>query len=206
MKTKKKNKNTKKALNMSSSSWIARNQVGKKRGVAIVTGPFYPRVVPGQNKTNRVNVKASDRQAFYHHEAVRMSEQYLNEINGAEGADVCEMHNKLDKVGKVIHTWLDDNRVLWGACVIPLNKRGQKVVADIDAGKLRGFSVSYGVNFADSDGTEIASKDFKEVSLVDDPFFDGMNIGVTVSCSSSKSGKIESILGNNFENIITNFE
>jgi hypothetical protein len=175
------------------SHWKDRNAAKKqKKNYAIITGPCYPNVVDGDNSNKRVKAPPSDRLKFYHDEAVRLSKKFLEDNNGAEGKPVWVEHNPKDRVGMVSMTWVDDVDQLWASIRVPTNtKRGKEVVEMIRAKKLNGFSVGYNINFKDRAKTEIASKEFEELSLVYDPFFANMHIQTMVQASSF--GKEETI-------------
>lgn len=184
----------------SKSKWSVRTVNTKKGKYAIVTGKAYPQVKAGKNLTTTVRAHPKNRQAFYYDPAVQLSDADMDEIDGATGAPLCVEHNKQDVVGYVHHSWLEEDK---GRCLqiigrIPMNTRGKQVYEDIKAGKYRGFSVGYGTDLkAYTDGTHrMQEKTFHEISLVEEPFFEGCNLSVSVM--ASKKGN----LGNNFTKLL----
>lgn len=184
----------------SKSKWSVRTVNTKKGQYAIVTGKAYPQVKAGKNSTTTVRAPLNNRQAFYHDPAVQLSDADMDEIDGATGAPLCVEHNKQDVVGYVHHSWVEEDK---GRCLqiigrIPMNDRGKKVYSDIKAGKYRGFSVGYGTDLQSfADGThQLNEKKFHEISLVEEPFFEGCNLSVSVM--ASKKGN----LGNNFTKLL----
>ena len=175
--------------------WSVRTINTRKGQYAIVTGKAYPSVMQGQNPTRVIQSALNDREAFYRDPAVRLTTSDLDALDGAEGAPMCVEHDINDVVGSVHHTFIDNDDPQKGWKImarIPLNDRGKKVVADIKAGKLNGFSVGYR-NSIDYDGktrtNRLDSKEFREISLVNEPFFDGCNLSVSVTASKTEKGK-----------------
>ena len=182
------------------SKWSVRTINTKKGQYALVTGKAYPQVKAGKNETNQVKAPIHNRQAYYHDPAVQLSEADLDAIEGAAGAPLCVEHNKEDVVGHVHHSWIDEDN---GRCLsiigrIPMNDRGKKVVDDIKSGKFKGFSVGYGTRLQrnGTGGHELEEKTFHEISLVEEPFFNGCDL--TVGVMASKKGN----LGNNFVKLL----
>ena len=170
-----------------SNKWSVRTVNTKKGSYAIITGKAYPQVKAGKNDTTTVTAPLRDRHAFYHDPAVQLSEADLDAIEGASGAPLCVEHNRSDIVGHVHHSWVEerDGRCLQIIGRIPMNSRGQRIVNDIRAGKYRGFSVGYGTELQpNGQGQyELQGKEFREISLVEEPFFEGCNLTVGVMAS-----------------------
>ena len=180
--------------------WSVRTMNTKRGQYAIVTGKAYPSIMKGQNPTRVVQSALNNRETFYRDPAIQLTTSDLDALDGAEGAPMCVEHNKKDVVGSIHHTYIDadDPEKGWKIMArIPLNDRGKRVVADIKAGKLNGFSVGYG-NVLDRDArtgiNKLDFKEFREISLVNEPFFDGCNLSVSVTASKNDPGKI---YGNN---------
>lgn len=180
--------------------WSVRTVNTKKGEYFVITGKAYPEVKAGKNDTTHVVAPIRNRQAYYHDPAVQLSEADLDEIEGAAGAPLCVEHNRTDVVGHVHHSWVEEDK---GRCLkiigrIPMNERGKRVVEDIKCGKYRGFSVGYGTKLAKTanGGHELEEKTFHEISLVEEPFFQGCDL--TVGVMASKKGN----LGNNFPNLL----
>lgn len=170
------------------SSWKEKNKStasGKPR-FAIIKGKAYHNVLPAEQryKSNKVTAHPKDRDNFQHDPVVMLNEADMDDINGANDAPLCYMHRPNDVIGKVQHTWLDpepDGKQalsIWAK--IPLNERGERIVQEIKAKKLTGFSVGYGTDLNYRGSTTLLGKTFREISLVDDPFFEGCNLTVGV--------------------------
>lgn len=172
------------------SSWIDKNKRGEKWYV--FTGRAYPRVVQGSNKTTRITSDMTNRDAFYNDPAVVLSDNDLNRFNGAEGKPLWVEHVEGSQVGHVQHSWLSEGdgdkrslKIIGRVCME--TPYGRQVVADIKAKKYKGLSVGYGTDLVSNHhtgATELWDKNFREISLVKDPFFDGCHLaefGVTAT-------------------------
>lgn len=191
---------------MKKQPWSVRTINSRKGQYAIVTGKAYPSVMQGENPTRVIQSALNDREAFYRDPAIKLTTSDLDALDGAEGAPMCVEHNRGDVVGSVHHTFIDgdDPQKGWKIMArIPLNERGRKVVADIKAGKLNGFSVGYGnsIDSSPSGINKLDFKEFREISLVNEPFFDGCNLSVSVTASKTDKGKN---YGNNLSHLHNN--
>lgn len=177
------------------SSWKAANKpIANKPRYAIIKGKAYHNVLPAsqRQKSNKVTAHFRDRDRFQHDPVVMLNEADMDDINGANDAPLHYMHKPDDVIGKVQHTWLepepDGKQALSIWAKIPLNERGQRIVQEIKAKKLTGFSVGYGTDLNHGGNeTKLMGKAFREISIVDDPFFDGCNL--TVGVLASKDGE-----------------
>jgi hypothetical protein len=166
-----------------------RNQ--QKRGTyAIVHGRAYPRVLKGKNPTNVITAPTRDRELLWRDPAVVLSDNDLDECQGAQGVDLCYEHNDKDVVGVVQHTEVADDDSLHLMARIPVKTpdgkdipRGLQMVEEIRAGKVKGFSVRYDTDVRQ--GGVVTGKRFKEISLVQEPFFNGCDLTVGVMASGS---------------------
>lgn len=175
---------------MNKPRWSVRTVNTQKGKYAIVSGLAYPSLIKGANPTNRISSSLKNRNEFYHDPALRLTTDDIDALDGAEGAPLCVEHNRRDVVGSVHHTFVDhdDPRQGWKIIArVPLNERGEQVVADIKAGKLNGFSVGYEGSL--EHGRNVKFKTFHEISLVQEPFFDGCNLSVSVRASKKDGGK-----------------
>jgi len=180
------------------SSWVSKNKSPHVQKWYVFTGRAYPKVVQGSNSTTRITSNQNDRESFYNDPAVVLSEADLDRFKGTEGKPLCVEHNLNDQVGVIHHSWIGDGakRSLKIIGRVTLETpRGRQVVADIKAGKYRGLSVGYGtdlVSNAYTGVTELEAKNFREISLVADPFFDGCNLaefGVTATKISNHNNE-----------------
>ena len=185
---------------MKPAAWSLRSHNRPSAGrYAIIKGRAYPRVQRGKNPTDVIDIplpqESGRREQYYNHAAVTLSDSDLDDIEGAEGAPICEEHNRNDRVGVVHHSWVntaDGGRALDIIGRIPLDtERGRRVIEDIRCGRIKGLSVSYGTDLEErGDGTrKLKSKTFHEISLCREPFFEGCNLSVGV-VASAKQGKL----------------
>ena len=167
------------------SSWSVKTVNDKKGSYAIVAGTAYPEVLSDKNPPNKLAARIMTKRQYYNDPAIKLSKENLDDIDGAEGAPLCFEHERTDVVGSVSQTWLgDDGKKLRIVARIPLNERGKKIVDDIQAGEITGFSVGYRPHL---DEDVVVGKTFHEISLVKKPFFDGCNISLGVFASGSSS-------------------
>jgi hypothetical protein len=177
-------------------SWKAKNTLARKPQYAIIKGKAYPNILPAnqRHKSNIVKTDFRDRDKFQHDPVVMLNEADMDDINGAANAPLHYMHKPNDVIGKVQHTWLepeaDGKQALSIWAKIPLNERGQRIVQEIKARKLTGFSVGYGTDLNHYGETKLMGKAFREISIVDDPFFDGCNLTVGVLAGKEMEGSV----------------
>lgn len=170
------------------SAWSVQTVNTKEGEFAIVKGKAYPKIVPGKNVTRQVKANLANRREVYHDPAITLSQEDMESINGAQGAPLCFEHKRDDVVGQVHHSWIGpDGKCLQISAKIPLNTRGKEIVDGIRTGRIKGFSVGYGAEVnceATKDGksetTNLTSKTFHEISLVERPFFEVSSLFVCV--------------------------
>lgn len=178
--------------------WSTSQRDNKKRGTyAIVHGRAYPRVTKGKNPTNQITAPARDKQQLWRDPAIVLSDADMDQCEGAKGLPLCFEHNREDVVGSVQCTYINDKEGdgLDLIARIPVKDdqgnditRGLEMVEQIRAGQIKGFSVGYDTDVRQ--GGIVRGKQFKEISLVEEPFFGGCNItvGVMASATSNDSG------------------
>ena len=153
----------------------------------IVKGRAYPHLVQGENVTRMVDVDHRDRERFYHHPAIQLSTKEMEAIDYGQGAPLCYEHRRHDVVGVVHKSYQeeDGSLTIWGK--IPLNVRGRQIAEEIRRGEITGFSVGYGVDLAFSRARRVTGKEFREISLVKQPFFDDCKLTLNVTMSKTPS-------------------
>jgi hypothetical protein len=170
--------------------WSVQTRNTRSGTYAIIKGKAYPQITLGTNPTRTVSAPLphhgpAAREAFYNDPAVKLSEADLDDIDGATGAPLCVEHNQKDVVGHVHHSWRAEGQCLEIIGRIPLNTtRGKQIVADIQCGKYKGFSVGYSTDLHPETG-DVLCKRFNEISLVEEPFFEGCNLTVGVMASKN---------------------
>lgn len=159
----------------------------------VVSGRAYPEVLAGKNPTNIVTTNIRDREQFYRDPAVKLSDENLDNCNGAEGLPLCVEHDTNKVVGHVFHSFIgDDNkRGLKIIAHIPTRRNGQDIPEGIAAkravmnGEFTGFSVGYGNELITATKvTRVNAKVFREISLVREPFFDNCKLAYSIQASS----------------------
>jgi len=174
---------------MSKSSWSQRHSKNPQKWY-VFAGRAYPKIQRGSNSTTRITSDTFDRDSFYNDPAVVLSDADMDRFQGTEGKPLCVEHNLNDQVGYVQHSWIGDGdkRSLKIIGRVSLEtERGRQVAADIRAGRYKGLSVGYGTDLISNPRTgvtELSDKNFREISLVAEPFFDGCHLaeyGVTAT-------------------------
>lgn len=172
---------------MSELSWTQKQKPTGKWFV--VTGTAYENVVKGKNPTNQVTSNYKNRQAFYHDEAVRLSEADLDKTKGVDGTPICVEHDPDDVVGIVHHSWSgtgDTRAINIIARIDQETNRGKQIVAELKAGKWKGFSIGYAAGLTTNGktgNTTIDTKEIREISLVEAPFFPNCHVAMGVEAS-----------------------
>lgn len=169
-------------------SWSARNESSKKKKWLVVTGRAYPRIHPGKNTTDQATSSEYNREAFYNDPAIVLSDADMNAHNGAEGMPLCVEHNQNDVVGHVHHSFFGDGdqRALKIIAHIDTStRRGEQIANQVQAGKYKGLSVGYLADINHSG--HVRGKKFREISLVEEPFFDGCDLA-PMRVMASKEG------------------
>ena len=199
-----------------SKKWSSRIVNGKKGQYGIVTGLAFPSLVEGKNTTTKVTSNLKDRNSWYHDPAFQVSMSELDDIDGAEGAPLCVEHDRKHVVGHVHHSYIDESDPKRGWRImarIPLKdeqgndiEAGRKAFNDINEGELNGFSVGVQNQMTVDNNTgerHVCGRVFHEVSLVNQPFFDGCNLSATMVASKDGKGKF---FGNNSTRLDINYE
>jgi len=127
-------------------------------------------------------LRAGERRAFYHDEAVKFTHDELRQMeHQLKDLPLCLEHDRARPIGQVIDNWVDsDGHLGIAAYVQATDDYHRAVVARIDAGELAAFSVCY-LPVRQPGSTHITHKRMCEVSLVKDPFFPGCNVTVAAS-------------------------
>ena len=182
--------------------WSSRSRKYKERPddeTFVVSGRAYPEVLAGKNPTDIVTSNVTNREQFYRDPAIKLSDENLDECNGAEGLPLCVEHNINDVRGSIFHSFIgdDEKRGLKIIAHIPIKRNGQYIPAGIQARddiinkKYRGFSVGYGNELVTASRggrtTRVSAKVFREISLVKEPFFENCTLSYS-GVEASKKG------------------
>lgn len=173
--------------------WSTKNQ--KKGDRFIVTGVAYDQIVAGKNATNEVTTDHQNRESFYYDPAVKISEDELNQLDGVDGLPICVEHDRNDVVGRVHHSWMGDSSKKAMKIIAHIDQtttRGKRMVADLRAGKYKGFSIGYETELITNGRTGKTfcdSKKIKEISLVAEPFFKDCHLSMGVEASGADFSK-----------------
>lgn len=165
-------------------------------------GTAYDQTVAGQNKTSLVSTDLGNRDSFYYDPAVRLSEKDLDDHNGGEKLPICVEHNTEDVVGYVHHSFSGDGEKRALKVIARIDqetKRGREIVAELKAGRYKGFSIGYGAGMTTdrrTGQTSIDSKQLREISLVEKPFFENCHLSYGVTASRKTTTNNANYLSN----------
>lgn len=182
------------------SSWSKQQQ--PKGKWYVVGGTAYDQTVAGENKTSLVTTNLANRDDFYYDPAVRLSEKDLDAHNGGEQLPICVEHNTDDVVGYVHHSWSGDGEKRALKVIARINQetdRGKQIVAELKAGRYKGFSIGYGAGLTTDKRTGqsvVDSKHLREISLVEKPFFENCHLSYGVTASRKTATNNANYLSN----------
>lgn len=126
------------------------------------------------------------RKQFYHDNAIKLSESNIATTEFL-GKPIYVNHDKNLRVGTIIAAWCAKNNpnhlLLFGKVT------NQETIKKVDDGTLRSFSMGYSAGMKTFKGEEnskfnsyvVAAKQIEEVSLCEEPFFDGCTVELTMS-------------------------
>jgi len=159
------------------------------RPYRIVSGISYPRLYTGDNQPREIKGGIGEDRNFYHDESIKLSK---NDVDGFVGKPICLEHDKNTEVGHITAAWQDrENHMRITARIYTDTPEGEQTFERINNGNLRGFSVGYDVSCAVDDPDKIVGKRFNEISVCEEPFFQGAEITV----AATKKGDYKSDLG-----------
>lgn len=196
---------------MKSSSWSeSRRETPSKKGqgkYALLYGKGYPRVLKGGNPTDRITTSAhAPREVLWRDPAIVLSDADLDECEGAQGLPLKYEHGRDPEVGDatlgtVQYTHLADDDSLNLIARVPIEDHegrpidlGVRMMEQVRAGRIRGFSVGYDNDVRE--GGRVVGKQFNEISLVEEPFFEGCNVMVGVVASDAPGAESTNDSGN----------
>ena len=148
----------------------------KKRPYRLIHGVAYPPLKAGKNDTQIIRSKLSDRHALYRDDAMRLSEHDLERLNGLRGKPICVENDRDLVVGEIIHTYKDsEGKMRMDAKIFTDTPIGEAAWQNISSGRLRGLSVGYDAEIAQSDfgSYHVNDKSFHDISLCNEPYFPG---------------------------------
>lgn len=117
----------------------------------------------------------SVRAEMYKDNAVRITDEEARNMN-FEGGAINDSHGR--KVGAVTDHWVKNSQLSISARV-----DDPETIEKIKSGKYRSFSVGYTIN-RDTNTDEVISKEFKEISVCENPIFEGCTFEVMCSKDS----------------------
>lgn len=150
------------------------------RPYRLIYGKSYPRVFVGERQPKHISSDLSDPDSYYHDDALKLAK---GDVGRFVGKPLCYEHDKDNHIGKITAAWVDtEGNMRITGHVYTDTKDGEKLFREINCGKKKGLSVGYGVlrNFG---------KDIQEISIVDEPFFEGAGITITASSSNNPNYK-----------------
>jgi hypothetical protein len=150
------------------------------RPYRLIYGKSYPRVFVGERQPTHISSDLSDPDSYYHDDALKLAS---GDVGRFVGKPLCFEHDKNNHVGKITAAWVDtEGNMRITGHVYTDTKEGTELFKEINCGKRKGLSVGYGVlrNFG---------KDIQEISIVDEPFFEGAEIKITASTTNNPNYK-----------------
>jgi len=155
------------------------------RPYRIVSGVSYPRLYVGANQPRTINTEIdAESREYYHDESVKLNGE---DVKGFVGKPICLEHDPDVRVGQITAAWQDrENHMRITARIFTDTPEGLETFERINNGDLRGFSVGYDVKCHNDRPNEIIGKHFNEVSVCQEPFFQGAGITVAASNQSAK--------------------
>ena len=155
----------------------------------IIYGLAYNHLIDGERTTVHCNVEAArsfgtpeGRKRFYHDDAIRFTRAEMEAMD-LRGLPLCRQHNPNHRIGSILDHWVDEQGLR-----IMAEITDDAVIDDIDSGRLAGLSVGYG-NQVDMETGLVSGKTLREISAVDDPFFQNCEISVLASKNAPEQKK-----------------
>lgn len=165
-----------------------------ERKYRIVSGVSYPRLYTGPNQPREIKAGIDqDTRGYYHDDSIKLNAE---DVRGFVGKPICLEHDESVQVGKITAAWQDrDNHMRITARIWTDTPMGEEVFQRINNGDLRGFSVGYDVSCARDNPNQVVGKHFNEISVCQEPFFEGASITVAATKKQDyKSGMGPGIL------------
>ena len=146
-----------------------------------IWGVAYKNVLKGDNPTRRIVADRLDRNQLYNDPAIRLSEADIQRFKTLVGKPICVEHDEDEVVGEIHHYEVDDSgtlRVM--ARIFTDTDAGVRASKKLERGELNGLSVGYSAGIVPGT-SDVASKSFNELTLTEEPFFDGCYVSVQAS-------------------------
>lgn len=158
----------------------------KGRPFKRIWGIAYKNVLKGDNPTQEVTASQHDRDQLYNDPAIRLSEADLQRFKSLKGKPICREHDPNVVLGHIHSYDVDsaDGHLRVMARIFTDTEDGRQAAAQLERGELNGLSVGYTTNMV-LGTTKVASKTFNELTLTEEPFFEGCQ--VTVQASKKKN-------------------
>jgi len=151
-----------------------------------IWGIAYKNVLKGDNPTKHVTASQKDRDALYNDPAIRLSEGDLERFKSLKGKPICREHDRSVVLGHIHGYDVDpvDGHLRVMARIFTDTEEGRQAAEQLERGELNGLSVGYTTSMYQGT-TKVASKSFDELTLTEEPFFEGCQ--VTVQASKKKN-------------------
>lgn len=167
------------------------------RKYRIICGISYPLLFTNGNQPTHANTDMENPCSFYYDPAIRLNE---NDMKSFVGKPICVEHDIKACIGEVASVWKDsDDKMRITARIYTDTKKGEEYFDAINSGQLGSLSVGYGIS-VDENG-KVLRKQFDEISVCQQPFFEGADIRVA---ASDKSNYLN--LKSNLDKKILNFK
>lgn len=144
-------------------------------------GICYPKLLRGNSFVQEVTASLNDPHDFYHDEAFKLRE---GDVKSFIGQNICVEHDREDVVGIIKDAWPDQKgsmRIF--AHIYTDTQEGRDLFDAITSGDMRGLSVGYSVPMDHKTNKTHGYKVAREVSVVEQPFFEGAEICIAASAN-----------------------
>jgi hypothetical protein len=144
-------------------------------------GICYPKLLKGNSFVQEVKASLNDPQDFYHDEALKLRE---GDVKSFIGQNICVEHDRNNVAGVIKDAWPDRNGAMRiFAHIYTDTKEGRDLFSAISSGDMKGLSVNYGVPMDHKTNKTHGYKVPREVSVVEQPFFEGAEICIAASAN-----------------------
>lgn len=152
-----------------------------ERPYRLIYGVSYPKLLEGK-RPEYASSNLSNPYDFYYDKSFQLSEK---EINNFVGKPLCLEHDINDQIGIIASAHKDKNGAMRiTGRVYTDTPYGKQLFEEITSGKRKCLSVNYGVDCSRST-RKTGEWNYKEISVVKEPFFEGAEILITASLNST---------------------
>ena len=146
-----------------------------------IWGVAYKNLIRGDNPTREIVASRGNRDQLYNDPAIRLSEADIKRFETLVGKPICVEHDEDEVVGHIHHYEVtDDGTLRVMARIFTDTEAGVRASKKMENGELNGLSVGYTTGIVPGT-TKVASKSFNELTLTQEPYFEGCYVSVQAS-------------------------